>query len=118
MSQKNPSKALEATNITTAICLACAALMFTEVPVAAWNAVVCGAMILTISIKALNSYGERAEWLNLSLGCWAALSPFVLGFSSSMAATWTHVVLGAIVACVAAAQLALGKRANSGVDNR
>src|SRR5690606_32363130 len=107
--QKNPNQALEATNITTAICLACAALLFTDTPAAAWNALACGAMVLAISIRALYSYREHAEWINLLLGCWVFLSPFLLGFGSSMIATWTHVVLGVIVACVAAAQLALGK---------
>jgi len=45
------------------------------------------------------------EWSNLTLGCWAVIAPFVLGFGSAQGPMWTHVVIGVCVATIAAIQL-------------
>ncbi|HEY1377740.1 MAG TPA: SPW repeat protein [Gemmataceae bacterium] len=39
-----------------------------------------------------------ASWLNLILGLWMIISPFVVRYSISPAATWNGVVLGILVA--------------------
>jgi len=40
-----------------------------------------------------------------TLGLWTAVAPWVLGFASAAAATWTHVGVGLAIAILAAVQL-------------
>jgi SPW repeat len=40
------------------------------------------------------------DWTNLLLGLWVLISPWVLGYASSMAALWSAVVLGIAVMLV------------------
>jgi len=42
------------------------------------------------------------DWTNIVLGFWVLISPWVLGFSASMSAVWTAVVLGILVMAVSA----------------
>jgi cytochrome b561 len=49
------------------------------------------------------------EWLNLIAGLWAIVSPWVLGFQGTPAVT-VHVVIGIIVAVLAAVELWLRYR--------
>lgn len=39
----------------------------------------------------------RANWVNVILGIWMVVSPFVLGFSNVRAATWNDVATGLAV---------------------
>jgi hypothetical protein len=43
--------------------------------------------------------------VNLIAGLWAIISPWVVGFSGVTNAMWTHVVVGIIVAVLAAGEL-------------
>lgn len=108
MTSDVPSKGLEWTNLILGAGLACAAFMFTGLPVAAWNAGIVGALIVCCSVVALYRYGAWAEWSNLTLGCWAVVAPFLLGFGQAPTAMWTHVVVGLCVATIAVMQLAAG----------
>jgi hypothetical protein len=67
-----------------------------------------GAAIVTISIAAIVAFSDWEEWLNLLLGLWMMVSPWVLGFTHTRA---MHVTmgLGAMVAFVAALELWLVK---------
>ncbi|MER9169182.1 SPW repeat protein [Mesorhizobium australicum] len=112
-----PSKGLEWTNLILGVGLACAAIMFVGMPVAAWNAGVVGALIVCSSAMALYSYGDLAEWSNLTLGCWAVVAPFLLGFGSAQGPMWTHVVVGLCVATFAALQLLASRRAQASSSN-
>jgi SPW repeat len=44
------------------------------------------------------------EWLNLVVGLWVLVSPWVLDFANT-AAMWVHIVIGIIVAAVAAIEV-------------
>lgn len=68
------------------------------------NAVVSGIIIAVLSIAALAAFAEWEEWLNLIMGLWVIVSPWLLGFAGTTAA-WVHVVIGIIVAAVAAAEM-------------
>ena len=68
------------------------------------NAWISGAVIAALSIAALAAFAEWEEWLNLVAGLWAIVSPWVLGFAGTTAMT-VHVVIGVIVAALAAAEL-------------
>jgi len=68
------------------------------------NAWISGAVIAAVSIAALAAFAEWEEWLSLVAGLWAIVSPWVLGFAGTTAMT-VHVVIGVIVAALAAAEL-------------
>jgi uncharacterized membrane protein YqhA len=72
-----------------------------------WSAVakrLTGIIIAVLSIAALAAFAEWEEWLNLVTGLWAIASPWVLGFQETTAMT-VHVVIGVIVAVLAAVEL-------------
>ena len=71
---------------------------------ASQNAFVCGFIIVVISLAALAAFAIWEEWLNLILGLWVLVSPWVLGFSGTDAMD-AHVAIGAIVAVLAAVEL-------------
>ena len=111
MRSEVPSKALEWTNLILGVGFACAAFMFTDLPVAAWNIGLVGGLIAYCSAVALYRYASWTEWSNLTLGCWAIVAPFTLGFGSAPAPTWTSIAVGVSVASIATLQLLAGRKA-------
>jgi SPW repeat len=61
--------------------------------------------VAVLAIAALAAFAEWEEWLNLIVGLWVAVSPWVVGFSANARAAWDHLVVGLIVALVAAVRL-------------
>src|SRR5215467_4682065 len=72
--------------------------------VASQNAVISGIIIAAISIAALAAFTVWEEWLNLIVGVWALVSPWVLGFAGTTA-MHVHIVIGLIVAVLAAFEI-------------
>jgi heme/copper-type cytochrome/quinol oxidase subunit 3 len=72
---------------------------------ATYNAVIVGLVIGLVAIGAIVAFAQWEEWVNLILGAWAFISPFVLGFAAVTAAMWTHVIIGLVVAILAAIEL-------------
>jgi SPW repeat len=70
-----------------------------------WNAWISGVVVAGLAVAALAAFAEWQEWLNLIVGIWVAISPWVVGFSANAAATQDHLVVGVIVAVVAAVRL-------------
>ena len=68
------------------------------------NAFVFGIIIAVVSVAALAALAVWEEWLNLILGLWVLISPWVLGFASGTAMN-VHIVIGLIVAVLAAIEL-------------
>jgi hypothetical protein len=68
------------------------------------NAHITGLVIAIIAIAALAAFAVWEEWLNLIVGLWALVSPWVLGFQGTTAMT-VHVVIGAAVAVLAAIEI-------------
>jgi hypothetical protein len=68
------------------------------------NALLGGAAIAILSIAALAAFAVWEEWLNLIVGAWVLVSPWLLGFAGTTATT-VHVVIGAVVAVLAAIEL-------------
>ena len=62
------------------------------------------ALIAAAALAAIVAFSEWEEWLNLLLGLWLVLAPWVLGFAHSRA---MHMCVGAggVVAYLAALQL-------------
>lgn len=69
------------------------------------NAVLSGIVIMILSIAALAAFMEWEEWINLLAGLWVLVSPWVWGFAGAAAAMWTHVIIGILVAAIAAVEL-------------
>jgi hypothetical protein len=70
-----------------------------------WNAWIAGIVITALSIAALSAFAEWEEWLNLIVGLWVVVSPWVLSFSANVTAMWTHIVIGAVVAILAGVEI-------------
>ncbi|MBR0796893.1 SPW repeat protein [Bradyrhizobium jicamae] len=70
----------------------------------ATNAHIAGIVIAIIAIAALAAFAVWEEWLNLIVGLWTMVSPWVLGFQGTRAMT-VHVVIGIAVAILAAIEL-------------
>jgi hypothetical protein len=67
-----------------------------------------GAAIAALSIAAIIAFSDWEEWLNLLLGLWLMVSPWVLGFTHTRA-MHISIGVGAMVAFVAALELWLVK---------
>lgn len=48
------------------------------------------------------------DWLNVLLGAWLAVSPFLLGYTSTPAAMWTAMIVGGLVLVLAFFELGDG----------
>src|SRR2546423_851521 len=70
-----------------------------------WNGWLSGIVVAGLAIAALAAFAEWEEWLNLIVGIWVAVSPWLVGFSVNAAATRVHLIVGVIVAVVAAIRL-------------
>jgi hypothetical protein len=71
---------------------------------ASGNAHIAGVIIAVLAIAALAAFAIWEEWLNLIVGLWTLVSPWVLGFQGTRAMTVTAVI-GAAVAILAAIEL-------------
>jgi len=66
---------------------------------ALWSNVVAGALVGILALLRWSLHQPGWSWLNLILGIWLVISPFV--FFLSGAAMWNNVILGIIVAAFA-----------------
>ncbi len=65
---------------------------------AALNSYILGIGVAIFAAAALIKPQMWEEWINLVLGMWLIVAPYVLGFSSDMLATANHVIVGVLVA--------------------
>lgn len=72
-----------------------------ELPTAAWNAWVLGAAIVLFAAVAMYIPKVWEEALNILLGAWVAISPWVLAFTSNRDVTTNAVVIGSLVTLLA-----------------
>ena len=66
---------------------------------AVWNNVVTGAVVGILALIRWRMHRPGWSWLNLILGIWLVISPFVLFLSST--AMWNNVIVGIIIAAAA-----------------
>ena len=99
--------AIDLVNVVLGLCLVFApwVLGFTSEMAATRNAWIVGAAIALIALGALFAFREWEEWVNLALGVWAILAPWLLGFATVAAALYAHVMIGLIVGVLAALDL-------------
>jgi len=66
---------------------------------AVWSNVVAGVLVGILALLRWSMHQPGWSWLNLILGIWLVISPFVLFLSG--AAMWNNAILGIIVAALA-----------------
>ena len=72
---------------------------------ATWTAIIGGAVIAIMAVAAFVRLLELEEWINLVVGLCVAASPWLIGFTAVARAAWTHIIIGALVALLAAFEL-------------
>lgn len=77
-------------------------LNFTTDAAASRNAWVSGLIIGLLSLAALSAFADWEEWGNIIMGIWVVAAPWALGFQNDTTATTVHVIIGLIVAVLAA----------------
>jgi SPW repeat len=78
--------------------------------VVAWSHYLVGAAIGILGIAALSNNLLWEEWINLVLGAWLVVSPWVLSFAGMRALTCNAVLTGAIVVILSASVLLASSR--------
>lgn len=78
---------------------------FTTEGTASLNAWIAGILIAALGLAALTTFAEWEEWIELLAGIWVAISPWLLGFSGVTAAMGWHVIVGVVVAILAAVRV-------------
>lgn len=84
---------------------------FADLTPAAWTAWLSAIAIAIFAIAALAAFAEWEEWINLALGIWVLISPWVVGVSSNNAATVVLALTGLVVAVIAAVEIWMTHRA-------
>ena len=77
---------------------------------AAWNAWVLGVIVFLVALSARSRMEFWQEWINLLLGIWIFIAPWVLGFVALSAASWDHWVVGALVFLISVCNIAAARR--------
>lgn len=74
-------------------------LGFSNVQSAMWNAVIVGIVVAVLAAIRAGAMLDQPwlSWINLILGIWLFVSPWVLGYSGTTSALWNSLVLGVIV---------------------
>jgi uncharacterized membrane protein HdeD (DUF308 family) len=72
---------------------------------ASWTAGTGGLVIAVISAAALTQRAEWHEWVDLAAGLGLVASPWLFGFMDVTTAAVIHVVLGGLVAALAAVEI-------------
>ncbi len=73
---------------------------YSEMPAASWNFFVIGVAFVVFAGYALNQRSLWEEWVNLVLGIWMIISPWVLLYSGNSTARDNAIIVGLIVAVV------------------
>jgi SPW repeat len=72
---------------------------------APWNAWTSGALLAIVAFSTLFYLKRWEEWLNLLIGSWISVSPWLLGFSHHSTATGIHVIVGIGAGVIALVEL-------------
>ena len=81
-----------------------------------WNAWILGVAIVLVALWALAAPGSPIpEWINLVLGAWVFISPWVLGFVGLVGIAWSSWVIGAVVVLLSAWAIAQVQNPNARV---
>ena len=93
-------------NVVLAIWLVLAPLViYFASPAALWNEVIVGIILFALALSRTSATQVTwPSWVNLILGAWLVIAPFILGNNNS-SAIWTQVISGLVIGLVALASL-------------
>lgn len=74
---------------------------YSAMPGASWNFFVLGVAFVVFAAFALNLRTLWEEWVNLVLGIWMIISPWILAYNANTTARDDAVIVGIIVAVMA-----------------
>ena len=81
---------------------------------AGWNAWIVGIAVTLIALWSLDApRSSIPEWINVLLGIWLFISPWVLGFVGLTASAWTAWILGILIVAAAAWAIVEVQRLNT-----
>jgi hypothetical protein len=63
----------------------------------AWNAWIVAILVAAASIAALSQTAQWEDWVNLVLGAWLFISPWIYGYSGTTDAAWNSYIVGALI---------------------
>lgn len=78
---------------------------------ASWNAWIFGVIVFLVALSALSRMKLWQEWVNLLIGIWLFIAPWVLGFVRLPGAAWDHWIVGVLVFLVSIGGLAATRTA-------
>lgn len=69
---------------------------------ALWSGLISGLIVAVLAALALPAGRQLwSEWLNLIMGAWIFISPWVIGFTTHSIAFWDALIVGVLVAIAA-----------------
>jgi hypothetical protein len=81
-------------------------LGYSATMLALWNAIIAGAILIVLGVWiALNEDpgpDRTLDRVNVGVGVWLVVSPFILGYTTVVAALWNDIIIGAVVIVLAA----------------
>jgi hypothetical protein len=76
-------------------------LSYIAEPAAAWNGHIVGIIVAVAALAALIAFHIWEEWVNVVLGIWLIVSPFILGYAMLPSALWNQIVIGLVTLILA-----------------
>ena len=67
-----------------------------------WSLAVVGLVVTFVALFAALAFKPWLEWLNMMLGLWLLVSPWVFDFHASEALRWNAILTGSAIAALAA----------------
>lgn len=83
-------------------------LAFSQYAVPMWNNIATGGAVVLCALFRLSNRHRQTgwSWINVILGAWLIISPFVLGFATMTTPLWNNIIIGALTVIVAASSMA------------
>lgn len=94
------------------LCISPGLLQFGNDATATFVAVITGVLLICIEVVTVSTFRLWEEWINVVLGAWLIVTPWVLSFYLNMAAMANFVVVGALVMALALYELRQGEQEN------
>jgi len=80
-------------------------LGYSDVAGALWNAIILGIVLIILSgwaaLSNQASIVKSLEWINVVLGVWLIIAPFIVSYTSVAAALWNDIGVGILVVVLA-----------------
>lgn len=74
-------------------------------PLAIWSAVFAGALVMRLGFSAALTFCEWKVWAEAAVGAWLLAVPWLQHWDGQLRLTCAHVIVGAAVVAVAAAEI-------------